>query len=454
MRSVNFRFLASVWGAVRKLGKDQTGVSAVIVALSATVIFGFAGLAIDAASWEVAQLSMQGVADAAAYSAALAYSKGASFSQAQVQAQGVAAQQGYSGSCSSTVSGTTVSVCVNQPPSTTNDCTGNSNNTYSGTGSATAIQVVICQPQPRFLSGFLLSSNPTAQASAVSAMAGGSGSACILALSSTASPGITISGGNTNIDTACDIVSDSTVTTSQGAINISGGATVTTPCLVSVGVASISASNLDLTKCSSATNHATPVADPFASVAQPAQPSTAGSCSGGSSNTTCTPGYYSQGLNVNATVTFQAGLYYFGKNFQVSGGTATGTDVVFFIDTGQTAAVSGNASVSFTAPTSSNCITSTCPYVGLVFFGSRNSNNGNNNFSGGSSSSINGAIYFPTQEVTFSGGSTHYNACTQLVASTITVSGQSQVNLSNSCNSVLSGDTFADGSTGSVQLVE
>jgi hypothetical protein len=227
---------------------------------------------------------------------------------------GCARQRG--GQCSATVSGTTVSVCVNQPPSTTNDCTGNPGNTYSGLGAATAIQVVICQPRPRFFSGLFLSSDPTVEASAVAATIPGTGSPCNLALSPTANPGISISGSKTVVNTpACVIVSDSNSTSGNGATDITGGATVNAACLVSVGADVIDGvSHLNLTQCTTATNNAPSVADPFASVPQPTQ------------------------LNINVSgVTFQPGLYYFEKGLNISGGSATGTEVTFFIATGQTA---------------------------------------------------------------------------------------------------------------------
>jgi uncharacterized membrane protein len=166
MRSTRCSFSDSVAAGLRNLRDDRRGTIAITAALSATVLFGFAGLAIDVASWQVAQLSMQGTADAAAFSAALALSKNPSLSQTQIQiqAQGIASQppQGY-------VDGQNgVIVAVNQPPSTANGCT-NPGNTYTGPGAAAAVQVFICQPQARFFSVFFLASNPTVNASAVAA---------------------------------------------------------------------------------------------------------------------------------------------------------------------------------------------------------------------------------------------------------------------------------------------
>jgi Flp pilus assembly protein TadG len=48
---------------------DRRGVSAVVTALAAMALMGFAGIAIDVASWEVTQRRMQGAADQAAIGA-------------------------------------------------------------------------------------------------------------------------------------------------------------------------------------------------------------------------------------------------------------------------------------------------------------------------------------------------------------------------------------------------
>jgi hypothetical protein len=117
-----------------------------MAALCATVLVGFAALAIDVGSWQVARRSMQGAADAAAFSAATAYGNNDGTSYV-TQAKGVTAAQGY-------VDGQKgVTVAVHQPP------------TSGGyTDNATAIEVIIQQPQPRFFAGLFLASDPTVTA--------------------------------------------------------------------------------------------------------------------------------------------------------------------------------------------------------------------------------------------------------------------------------------------------
>jgi hypothetical protein len=199
------------------------------------------------------------------------------------------------------------------------------------------------------------------------------------------------------------------------------------PCLVAVGGVKVT-SGLDLTKCANPTTDAAATADPYASVPAPTKPSTSCLTVSNASILTLSPGYYCNGISISGSqsATFQAGLYYVDGNFTISGSaTDHGTGVTFFITAGHTADISGSTSTTLSAPTSGTD-------SGIVFFGDRTATNGNNDFSGGSNTSITGAIYFPTENVTFSGGSSSNSNCTQVIADTVAISGSA--NLSGSCS--------------------
>ncbi len=413
---------------LKKPLKDERGTVVVTLALLAPVIFGFAALAIDVASWQVAQKSMQGAADAAAYSAAATFQKGDGTSFV-TQAKAISAASGF-------IDGqNNVTVTVNQPPTSGN---------YTGT--ATAIEVIVRQPQPRFLAGLFLSSDPAVNARAVATPAPTGGSACILALDPSISNAIVVS-GSASINSGCDVVANST---SSSAVVMSGGGTITTPCLVTSGNVS-GVSNLTSTKCSAAKTGAPPTADPYASVPQPSIPS--GGCLNvpGTSTVTLSPGYYCGGISIpsGTTGSLSPGLYYLAGDFAISGGGAiSGTGVTIYLTTGNKVAVSSSSTANLTAQTSGT-------YSGIAFFGSRSGTiSTNNSFSGSSASSITGAIYFPTQRVTFSGSSTAPSSCTQLIAGKITVSGSA--NFNNTCSgSGAKTISVADGtSSGKVAVVE
>jgi Flp pilus assembly protein TadG len=419
----NRMFSNSLSFGLSNLCNDQRGTIAVITGLSATALVGFAALAVDVASWQVAQRSMQGAADAAAYSAGVAYNLN-NGNSIVTQAKGITAQIGY-------VDGQNgATVTVNQPPK-------------SGgyTSNATAIEVIVQQPQARYLSGLFLSSNPTVSARAVADIL--SGPACILALSPTANQAINVS-GSANVDSpGCSLIANSDA---ANAINLSGSGKITAPCLDAVGNVSVT-SGLDLTKCTSPTTGVAAATDPYASVPQP---TASGSCLTVPNTATValSYGYYCHGLHISGSqsATFGAGVYYVtGGNFQIDG-AANGTGVTFFITAGNQASVTGGP-VTFTAPTSGT-------YSGITFFGDRaGTTSTNNNFSGGSNMSITGAIYFPTQSVTFSGGSG--TTCTQVIGDVVTVSGNADFAGGSACNGDgMSQINIHNAVAGTVQLVE
>jgi hypothetical protein len=161
-------------------------------------------------------------------SAGIAYNK-ADGTSITTQAKAVAAGQGY-------VDGqNNVTVTVNQPPKSGN---------YTGT--STAIEVIVQQPQPRFLAGLFQASNPTVNARAVARV---SNPSCLLALDTTANQAINVS-GSASVSSKCDLASNSS---SANAINMSGSSTVTTPCLQSSGGVSVTSGP----GCTSATHRRT-----------------------------------------------------------------------------------------------------------------------------------------------------------------------------------------------------
>lgn len=403
--------------ALQGFWNDERGTVALTTGICAPVLVGFAALGIDVATWQTAQRSMQGTADMAAYSAAIAYSK-SNGSSIVTQAKGVAAQMGY-------VDGQNgVTVTVNQPPTSGN---------Y--TSNTTAIEVIISQPQTRYFAGMFLSSNPAVKSRAVATVSSSGGSACILALNSSANQAINVSGSGSIHSPGCDVVSNST---SNSAINMSGSATIDTACLVAVGNVNTT-SGLTEHNCTSPKIHATATADPYASV--PA-PTSSGACTTFPGGSSVSPGHYCS-ITVNGTTTFAAGTYIVDGNFSIQGSAhASGTGVTFYLK-GTNTAISGSATATFTAPTSGT-------YSGILFFGDRSVTNGNNALSGGTTSNLNGALYFPTQSITFSGGSSSGSSCTQIIADKITVSGSSYLN--GGCTTKIS---VADGtSSGSTKLVE
>jgi hypothetical protein len=419
--------------ALRHFCNDQRGTIAVITALCATCLLGFAALAVDVVSWQAAQRTMQGVADAAAYCAMIAYNKNDGTSIV-TQAKGISAGQGY-------VDGHNgVTVTVNRPPS-------------SGgyTSNSAAIEVIVQQPQPRFLSGLVLANNPTVNARAVAALIPGTGNGCILALDPIASGSIAVSGAGNLATTSCDVVANSSSAT---AMTIVGSGKMSTPCAVtgggSPGVSVGGGGSLALTTCASATTDAAATPDPYASVPTPAHGSTQTNTCTGSSGT-LSAGYYPTGLSIggSTTCTFSAGVYYVNGNFSIAGSaTVTGTGVTIFTAAPGSVSIGGSAQVTFTAPTSG-------ADSGIVFFGDRTGSTSiNNQFGGSASSNITGAIYFPAETVTYAGAATGHSNCTQLIADMIVVRGSATFSHNNCTGTGVADIVVHDGRPGIVQIVE
>src|SRR5690348_10439124 len=137
----------SVIASIRRLVVEQGGVTAAVTAMSMAFILGVAGLGTEVGTWYVTKRSMQGAADAAAYSSAVAGGQGQSWS---ADGTSVAANFGYVNGVHS------VSVQVNHPPTS---------GAYAGL--ASAYEVVISQPQTQLFSKLFMASPTTVKARAV-----------------------------------------------------------------------------------------------------------------------------------------------------------------------------------------------------------------------------------------------------------------------------------------------
>lgn len=406
---------------IRIFSRSNSGNIAIIAGLCMPLLVGFCGLGVDTAYWFYGARKLRAAADIASFDAAVALNEGGSGSTLTTAANTGATSNGWI-----SASGT---IAVNSPPT-------------SGTHQNNkAVEVILTQNVPRYFTGVFFSSPTlTIQARSVSTTQG-EHDACVIALGTTGTD-ITMSGGANVSSPNCDIVSDSS---NSSGIKLTGGSKVTTPCLVSVGGVTLSGgSSYSLNSCSTPTTSAPVARDPYANVTEPTE---SGSCVTYASQTTLSPGNYCSGLSIGSgkTVSFQSGTYYIKGNLDFQGGaTVSGTGVTFFI-TGSLN-IDGGASATFSAPTSGT-------YSGITFFGDRNNTTASNSFAGGAFTDVTGALYFPTQSMSYSGGSTDTSVCTQLIANTVSFSGG--VNFSGKC----AGDGVStiqsqDGGQGSIQIVE
>jgi hypothetical protein len=421
------------------LAADSSGAVTVTLALTFTALVGFAALGTEVAQWYSIRRTMQGAADSAAFSAALAKWNGSGTSVYTSEAESVTGNYGF-------VNGTNnVVVTVNSPPAS-----------GSHTTDSNAVEVIVSRPQPLQLARMFLSNSPTLQARAVATL-NPTGSACVLALDRSNVTDVSGNGNTTLNLNSCNLYVNSP---SNDALNLVGQATINAEAAFISGNYQTSG-QASLNTTAGTFTGAAPANDPYADVSIPSYSGcnqTNLSVSGKNNPQTLTPG--SSGIMVlcggisvtgNGTLNLSPGTYIMdGGSFSVSGNSTinapSGVTIILTSSTGSnyaTASISGGADVNITAPT-------TGPLAGLAIFQDRNApSSGTNSFTGGTNQNITGAIYFPTQSVTFNGGTTTGGAiCTQIVASTITFNGNAAFN--NNCT----GTGVRAAGTSFVKLVE
>lgn len=290
-------------------------------------------------------------------------------------------------------------------------------------GNTRAVRVALASDKRfPFLSLFMGTQRISVEASAAVV---GLGEHCALALDTGNVSGVT-AWGSTTLDLNCGIMSNSI---SANSVIAGGSSTVKASPVAAVGGVP------DSSNYASGTErfpYSVPQADPFAGLPLPAIGS--GNSSGDvKSNQTksLSPGTYA-GMNIQGTANLSPGIYY------IDGGTlkinaqavVNGTGVVFVL-TSKNAASSpstiavadfnGGATLNLTAPT-------TGTYAGVLFYQDRRAlDSGANKINGNSSSKLQGAIYFPKQEVQFTGNSGMNINCIKLVAKRLDFTGNSKI---------------------------
>lgn len=386
--------------------KDARGGIAVTTAILLPALAGFAGLGVEIGTWYFERRAMQGAADAAAFSAAIAAIAGTSWS---AEGFGVAAQDGFTNGVNGVV------VAVNNPPT---------QGKYAG--NTKAYEVIISRPMALTFSRAVgVARGPVITARGV-AMTDFGADDCVLALSPNADKAIGFKGTvNLNMPN-CGIADNST---KGDAFFMNGTTSLTAASLTVAGGDSITPNaNLSVT----ATNAAL-TANPYAGVVIPTATQKC-SVSGNaySEPTGYTVCYLNQDVNVNggANVTFGPGTYVLdGASIKANSGTVTGSGVTFFLTNTKdptktgTVFIGGNVTATLSAPTSG-------PYKGILFYQDpRASGIGTDTVTGTSSSNYDGAMVFANQQLKFAGNTQAGSAgCLKLIAKTIEFDGNTRLN--------------------------
>jgi hypothetical protein len=380
----------------RRFIADRRGDTAILAAAAMPAVIGFFGLGVEVGHWYLTKVELQSAADAAAVAGAAVRRAGGSQAEIEAAALRAALETGFDGQAGVLV--------VNAPP-----LTGG----FTGTP---AVEVTAAQSRKLLFAAMFMEEAVVPNARAVALPSPGR-PVCVLALDASAPAAVNFDGTSDVNMNGCEIVSNSI---DAAAFTLTGSAKLRADCVSAVGGASTS-SGLTLTGCRAPVEGIAPVRDPYAGVPEPSAPTACTPSPSSSPKTTITldPARYCGGLTLKGSVTLNAGTYI------VDGGSLTieasavvaGSGITFFLTNGATVRIAGTASVNLSAPT-------TGPYAGLLFFGDRdNPVTGENILAGSSTSSFEGAIYFPSQTLEYTGNSGASGTCAQIVARKVMLKG-------------------------------
>lgn len=406
-----------------RLGRDETGVIAVMFALMLPLVLAGIGMGVEVGNWYAAKRELQSAADTAALAGAIEKYNGSGGGTITSEATTEAQRNGFTTSGGGTIA-------VNVPPTS-----------GSYTADSLAVEVKLTKPISTMFVKYLMSqSSVTATGRAVAKMKSQSGNACVLALNTSLGDSINIT-GSTNINAAnCDVATNSS---HSQAFSVSGSVNVTAECFYSAGGYSRSGSaSIVSTSCGAVQTNAKRFADPYEDIDLPTYST---SCDGshtnyhhsGSGTQNISPGVYCGGIQFSGsgTLNLAAGTYILHEgDLKLSGsGTFNATGGVTIILAGSSSGnvgdleISGSTGINWTAPT-------TGTYKGLMVYQGRDAGSGTNQFTGSSTLNITGAIYTPARMLKFAGSSGSGTNCVQLIGDTVKFTGSSGFN-GNNCSS-------------------
>ncbi|MEN8660216.1 TadE/TadG family type IV pilus assembly protein [Marivita sp.] len=410
---------------LRKFFKSQDGSTAVYFALIAPVLIGFAGLGSEASLWLVTERKLQHISDLAAYSGATrALSTGnETVIEASVQAR--AASSGLQ-------AGDTM--VINIPPTT-----------GPNTGRSGFVEVIIERSVDRYLTS-IFTNDTTPLVISTRAVAGaieGSGEpVCMLALSPTASPAFSVGGSGVVDVVGCGFASNSAADDSFDMIGAK--VTVTGSCLYAVGGISFT-DGLTLTDCDQPQALQKPAPDPYADLPMLASTDVGGltrlddrAIDESFSPTEYLIDYpgmptalFDGGLTLQGDVTLGTGLYIVdGGTLKINANSViTGVGVSFYLMNGAKLDVAGGAELDVQAYDPANPSTRPDPFAGILFFADRTGSSVSHSLSGNSDSDTNGVVYFPNDQLTYTGNSGSSYPCIKVIASQLEVTGSGTVTI-------------------------
>lgn len=417
---------------LERLRKNTGGNILLMAGAGITVLVGAAGISVDTVQWYLWKRQMQQAVDTGAVAGAMAMTFGRDHNGA------VTSEVGRTANTTHTIE------TVNTPPTS-----------GAWSGDAGAIEVIATTSQALPFSSVFLSTPPTIRTRAV-ATAVAVGNPCVRALAVDGT-GVDVFGG-AQVNLGCPVSSNSPGGVS---VDLGGSSYLNTNLIMSVGGIDYSGGNVP--SDASLVSYGLPVEDPLASRSLDWSHIT---CSLNNMNITPSqtveldPCVYRNGLRIQGDVTLNGGLYV------IHGGTLTinsnarirlaGTGGVTFILTGNTPttvatlSINGGADIDIRAPTAAEAASAPAHNFGsILFYQDPIASDLNNTINGGSDINLQGAIYFPTNDLVYNGDSTQTAQCLLIVTQRVRFGGTN--NIDNNCDPDL---TTINSSAFTIRVVE
>lgn len=403
-------------------GRKETGIIAVIVALTFPFLMAFMALSLDIGYVYHTKRRMQAAADAGAMAGAVElYRRNSSL--VTFSAKNDAKLNGYDPQAPD------VQVEVNCPPTSGPRVPVDTATTCTQSG---FVEVIITRTLPTYFMRLVGWTEATVQSRAVAGAVPFDAHPCIIALNRTVPGALTVP-GTSNLQANCGVMVNST---DPQALQVQGDACINATEVAVTGSYDIQGSQ----QCVNPppVDEVPPVIDPLAHIDPPTMP--AGTQQPeqlvleGNGTYTLQPGRYKGGIkisgNENLVVNFAPGIYWIDGGGLLAEGTPNliGNDVMFYnslnpnVSSGKFGVINigGSVHVELYAPTSGY-------YQGILFFNDRDAPDPTTEpfyeIRGDADSVYGGALYFPSVHVDLQGGASTVSPWTFLIADTITVRG-------------------------------
>ena len=401
---------------LKGLRADENGNVLLLAAAAMPLIVGSAGIAIDTIQMSLLKRHLQRAADSAALAGA--YSKAQTKPEADVRAAVIKAL------------GFNNAFPLITTPAVSFPATG------LHAGRAVRVEVAARRKLPFW--SFFFSTPPTITAAGTAALVY-SGKYCMISLDEgSAFPGITF-GGSADVNLGCGIISN---TSGVNAVNVNSNGGGQSTRVVASPVAAVGGvpSNNAYQQPTLLIPYSLKQDDPFRNVPQP--PPQTECLPEITDSTIVEAGKCYRGINVNGPKTLPSGKLYIVGNIRLNASAdLSGSEVALILThdsdpdsdpatpaptqpTYPTLSINGTAKLTLTAPTSGD-------YKNLIMHYDGRAPYGNHTINGNSNLTLTGAIYAPSQKLTFDGTSAMTTSCLQLVAFRLTFEGRTELN--NNC---------------------